>query len=221
MLSFQVFLNVPNDPVEIKNQSKMAWRCVQRNGNIQASDEAALLTLRDARLFVIAICRLPRKEQKKVLSKTVSVLNASLIHIRSDEQLLQAFTSNKEASGFVARVITLSSAAVDAVTAGKSHLDLISQEIGETHYHLPSLIDISERNVDFEVNDNDWYKRELCYMGLLSDWESAILPVPRTDDTVRPLSDEDLAKFSSSLEAALEIDFESARLDHCHLTFCA
>jgi len=183
------------------------------------------LSLRDARLFIIALCRLPKKDQKKILSKIVSVLNSGLVSVKEGGKLGRAsFTPSsfhEEIASFIARVITLTSAAVDAVAAGKGHQELLSREIGETHYHLPSFIDASERNDDFELNESDWYKRESCYMGILSDWESAVLPLQRLNDPIKPLSDVDVSKFSSSLELALDLGFELARSDRCHLVFAA
>jgi len=58
-------------------------------------------------------------------------------------------------------------------------------------------------------------------MGVLLDWESAVLPLPRMNDLVKPLSDVDVSKFLSSLELALDLGFELARSDRCHLVFAA
>jgi len=127
------------------------------------SDEAVLLLLRYACFFIIVLYHLPKKEHKRILLKLVSVLHVGLVRL-SDGGCLGVLSSasllfHEEISGFIAKLITLTSAAVDAVAAGKGHLELLSQEIGETHYHLPSFIDTSERNVDFGLNKSDWYKR--------------------------------------------------------------
>ena len=50
----------------------------QEHVKIHVSDEPVLLSFRDARLFMIALCRLPKKEQKKVLSKIAHLTGEDL-----------------------------------------------------------------------------------------------------------------------------------------------
>ncbi len=189
---------------------------------IQVSDEVVPLSLRDARLFAVAMCRTPKKERMNLLSKFVNGLHSALVGIQSDENLRLLLGTNRAFSSFIARVLTVCSNMVDMISSGTILLESLCVYIGPLRYHLPSFIEIDDK-VDGAQQDcgSDWYKRESCFMGLWPDWEMSSLPACHVDTFVEPLSKDDLNKFSSILKTALDLGFETARADMCHLAFAA
>jgi hypothetical protein len=195
---------------------------VEKNKKIQISDEEVPLSIRDARLFAVALARTPKKERRILVAKLVNMLHDCLESLRTDVALKEVLVSSPVYSGFVARVLTVCSTMIDMVSSGKLLVEHLCEYIGQLHYHLPSFIETDE-TIDTPTQEcvNDWYSRESCFMGLWPDWESAALPhmelPPRND--FEPLSGDDIIKYRKLLANAMELGFQSAKNDKCQLVF--
>ena len=185
---------------------------------LQVSDEDIPLSLRDSRLILLTLCRLPRKDQLKMVSKFINIVNDGFVKIVDDEEKWRS-SQLTEISGFLARIVTTCVTAVDMVIAGRSLLDQLALQIGPTHYHLPSLIELTVSFDGTKANDCDWYKRESCFMGLFSDWESPAMPPTNSFEAIYTLSSDDISQLESILENSLTLGFLSAKMDRCHLLF--
>ena len=196
-----------------------------QKGNAQDNQvfhEFIPLSLSNARLFTIAVCRLPEKEQVKTLSKIVSTLHSHLVQIENECELKNLFTCQNQLSGFLARMITFCSNCMIMVLGGRNVLTAFCEEIGPNHYELPSFHSTSG---DTSTSDgeryNDGYKRESCFMGLWADWESPAIPSVDTNVNLIPLSSADKLAFSNIVEISLRLGFESAHKDQCYLLYSA
>ncbi len=178
----------------------------QKKNNVQVSDEEIPLSFRDSRMFVIALCRLPKKDQHKLLSKLVSVLSSNLSAIKTNDELRKLLISEKDYSGFLARVVTVTSILIDMVSGGKPLLDSLGDQVGPLHYYLPSIIEVDSES---DLEESDWYKKESCFMGLWEEWESSALPSVEVSAYSDPLSNDDISKYTSALELALEFGLDS------------
>jgi hypothetical protein len=181
----------------------------QKKSNIQVSDEEFPLSLRDSRLFVIALCRLPKKDQHKLLSKLVSLLSSDITKIKKDDALRKLLVIEKDYAGFLARIVTVTSILVDVVSAGKPLLDSLCDCIGPLHYYLPSIIEVDSES---DLEGSDWYKKESCFMGLWEEWESSALPIVEVSNYSEALSKDEVSKLASTLELALEFGFDSGNV---------
>lgn len=170
------------------------------------------LSLRDARLFVLALLRVPKNDQTKFIPKLIDVLYSEG---KGMKRIHHATTSNPAISSFLARVVTLIVTSVDAVRGGRHLLDNMSIHTGPEHYSLPNLSQNETGNSD------DWYRRDSSFMGLFSDWESQTVPVPSVVDGTEPLTKGTMNKLIRSLLALFDVSFLSARKDRCHLLFAS
>jgi hypothetical protein len=208
----------------LSNPAK-ALECFERgNGKEnQISDESIPLSLTNARLFTIALCRLPEKEQLKTLSTFVTSLHSHLVKIENESELRNLFTYQNQLSRFLARTITLCSNCINMVLGGKNLLTALCEEIGPNHYELPSFSNNTADGNDMSDGEryNDWYKRESCFMGLWADWESPAIPPIDTHENIVPLSSSDELAFKNIVEISLRLGFESANIDQCYLLFSA
>eukprot|EP00957_Ditylum_brightwellii_P113001 8616722-Ditylum_brightwellii.AAC.1 len=188
-----------------------------------SSDENVPLSLRDARLFVMSVGRLPREEQQVILSRLIQVSGWIIDSLSLKEKVRRIVSQSSLASGFLARVLTVCSSLVDVVSAGKDLLDLLASQIRSAHYHLPSLLEFSSGDDANETaqSDCDWYKREKCFMGIFSDWETSAAPLVTLNNNIQALSREDATKFNAVIETYLDLGFSSAKTDCCHLLFAA
>ena len=209
------------NPMSIVNREALSMENKKNACRFQYSDDEIPLSLRDARLFAILVFRLKGEDRMKILSNLVNVLYSNLSNTKENKELTEMFIKCKEASGFLARVITVCLTMADVVCAGNELFDLLCQQIGPTHYHLPSFIEPSIYGDSPEENECDWYKKETCFMGLFSDWESPITPAVGSIESDEPLSVTDLSKLKTVLEISLNLGFESAKVDRCHLLFSA
>eukprot|EP00814_Leptocylindrus_danicus_P000312 CAMPEP_0116025770 /NCGR_PEP_ID=MMETSP0321-20121206/13313_1 /TAXON_ID=163516 /ORGANISM="Leptocylindrus danicus var. danicus, Strain B650" /LENGTH=1027 /DNA_ID=CAMNT_0003498161 /DNA_START=237 /DNA_END=3321 /DNA_ORIENTATION=- len=197
------FVENTNDNIDSKN-------------DVAFSDEKMLLQLADARLIVITFCRLPKKEQSKMVSELIDVIYESFTQNKASF-LKICQTSNSAVPGFIARLITVVATIVEVSGADVALLESLESHVGPTLYHLPVVSGSYGQPGD---ECAAWYKRESCYMGVFSDWE-----FPSTPSTGEPLSDfkllsvEDFEKLCTSYEAAIELGFASSKNDHCQLLF--
>ncbi len=178
----------------------------QKRGNIQLSDEVIPLSLRDCRLFAIALCHLPKKDQLKLLSKLLNLLSSEIVNIKDNNELRKLLTTEKDYSGFLARLLTLTSVLIDMVSAGKALIDSLCDHIGPQFYYLPSILEVDSES---ESEESDWYKKESCFMGLWEEWESSALPSVENGVGACPLTNDEVAVFASSIELAMEFGFDS------------
>lgn len=184
-------------------------------------DDSIPLSRKDARLFILAVCRLPRKEQVKTLSRTVKMLDECLTEIGKVEKLRRAYVDQDGISGFLARVIILISTMVDLVGGGKSLSDRLFQQIGRAYYNFPANFFLSAEE-DGDINDGyEWYNCENHFMSIFADCETPSLPVVDLSDLTSPLSSKDFLSLSRIYEMALNLGFDSASKDHCHLAFAS
>ena len=206
-MMLQSMTNAFENPTNLVDKARQ-----QKKNNIQVSDEEIPLSLRDCRLFAIAICRLPKKDQIKQLSKLVSLLSSQMLKIKGDDELQKVLIAEKDYSGFVARTITLTSVLIDMVTAGKFLLESLCDNIGTLHYYLPSIIEVDSES---DLEGGDWYKKESCFMGLWEEWESSALPIGDVSNDASytcPLSSDEVSRYASAIEFAMEFGFDSGTI---------
>lgn len=169
------------------------------------------LSYTDARVFVLAFCRLMKDDQLAVFKDLVTQLQKDIKTIHSNPSRRLLLGDNTEASGFVARVLVVCGCLLDVVTIGSRLEKLIfANNGGQAKVSFPSFVSTME-----------WYTSDRCFMSIF-DWESPMLPDPSLPQ--RALSGLDSAvadDFQMALEHAFEIGFESARQDKCHLLFAS
>lgn len=191
------------DPSYITNVSRK-----NKKSNIQVSDEVVLLSLRDARLFVLCFTRLPKDDQVKILSKSLSMLSSFFGNVKQDKQSKNFFVIHKDCSSFLARVITLTSIMIDAVTIGQPIFDSLADYIGQLHYYLPSIVEVDNES---DLDETDWYRSESYFMGLWEEWESSALPPVEFNMLNQPLSNDEVEKYKSILESAMDLGFDTGK----------
>ena len=193
---------------------------VAKNPRILVSDEEVPLSLRDARLFAVALSRTPRKEQLVLTVKLVDALHQGIAMIEENEDLRLLLMREQSYSGFVARTLTVCSTIIDMVSSGKLLLESLCDYIGPLHYHLPSFIEVEDQ-CDTSRQDciSDWYKRDSCFMSLWPDWEMASLPPVEVHTKIDPLPGDGIENYKRILDTALELGFQTAPNDMCHLAF--
>lgn len=177
--------------------------------------ENMLLQLADARLIVIAFCRLPKKEQSKTISELIDVVHKYLVKNKASiVKICQA--SNSAVPTFLAKLITVVATIVEVSGADSALLESLESHVGPTLYHLP----VVSASYGHSGDECAWYKRESCYMGVFSDWEFP--STPSTGEAVsdfESLSAEDFQKLCACYVVAIEVGFVSAKNDHCQLLF--
>lgn len=192
------------------------------NQKAYSSDVEIPLSIRDARLFAIALCRIPGKERQTLLSRLVHMLHDSLLSIVSNHDLRNLFHASPLCTGFLARTLTACSSIIDIVSAGDQLLENLCDCIGQLHYNLPNLsIRREECNENGAFGITSRFRRESCFMSLWLDWESPALPYVEVRNLIDPLCCEDIAKYRTTLVYAFEIGCESAKHDYCHLIFAS
>ncbi len=195
---------------------------VVKNPRILISDEEVPLSLRDARLFAVALTRTPKKEQLVLAVKLVDALKNGVCNIVEDENLKSTLIHEQAYSGFVARTLTVCSTIIDMVSSGKVLLESLCDYIGPLHYHLPSFIEVEDQ-CDASRQDciSDWYKRDSCFMSLWPDWEMASLPPVEVHSKIDPLPGDSIETYKQLLDTALDLGLQTAPRDKCHLAFAS
>ena len=191
------------DPSYITNVSKQ-----NKKSHILVSDEVVLLSLRDARLFVLCLTRLGKNDQVTILSKLLSMLSSFFGKIKQSNQSKNFFIIHKDCTSFLARVITLTSIVIDAVTIGQPILDSLADYIGQLRYYLPSIVEFDSES---DLDENDWYKSESYFMGLWEEWESSALPPVDFNMLNQPLSNDKVKTYKFILESAMDLGFDSGK----------
>jgi hypothetical protein len=174
-------------------------------------DDGIPLSLRDARLFLLAVSRLPGEERQLCLDRFVTTTLAALRAVSTNDTKYQNLLQDPEASAFLARVMITSTCVLQMVAVGTTLREHLFNQVGPTQISVPSFYTSSE-----------WYRSERCFMGLFSDWESASLP----DSAWSPVSlmyikDKTLKDLKSLLELGFSVGMETARQDQCHLIFAS
>ena len=173
------------------------------------------LSLDDSRMFLLALLRIPKKEQTKVMAKLVDNIHDGVVQGSFDFTAFKSAEERAAASGFLARLITIAVAAVDSIRAGRHLLETLRMQTGSEHYHIPAgLYD------DFSHKE-DWYGRSKCFLSLYGDWEQSGVPVTDVIDGTEPLVKASINKLITSFMALFDKSFLSAKDDHCQLLFSA
>jgi len=177
------------------------------------------LQINEARLFVLALCRLTSKELERSLLKIIDLckfLQKKLADLKPKFLHLKYFSS------FIARIITIIGASIE-VSSGDvmARVEKISSILGSNNYNLPSPYGVSTFSDD---EPSSWYKREDCYMGIFDDWEHAStrhLQGEGKCDEKSKISLDDLDSVRDLYTTCIKVGFISASRDHCHLLFAA
>ena len=194
-----------------------AKRLGDNSGDMErTTDEKAALSFRDARLLLVAISRLPGRDQLRHLSALAKVLATSLVAYQLDDSLRSVIVEHGEVAQFVARVVTVYVALLNLVSADLT--DALVEQVGPYQYSLPPLYTLGDILNGAIAKDGNWYRKDCCFMGLLADWESPTLPAATTKMS---LSNDILSKTDDILEHALQLGFQCARKDYGQLMFAA
>ncbi|CAJ1939091.1 unnamed protein product [Cylindrotheca closterium] len=167
------------------------------------------LSYNDARVFVLAFCRLLKDDQLAILRDLVTQTQKDIKSILSNSTRRSLLSGNTEASGFVARVLVVCGCLLDVATIGSRLEKLIfANNGGQAKVSFPSFVSTME-----------WYTSDRCFMSIF-DWESPSLPdssLPQR--SLSGLDSSVVDTMQMALEHAFELGFESARQDKCHLLF--
>jgi len=177
------------------------------------------LQINEARLFILALCRLTSKELERSLLKIIDFckfLQNKLANLKPNFLHLKYFSS------FIARIITIIGASIEISNGDvMARVERISSILGSNNYNLPSPSGLST----FSDNEpSSWYRREDCYMGIFDDWEYAStrhLQGEGKCDEKTKISLDDLDSVRDLYTTCIKVGFVSASRDHCHLLFAA
>lgn len=181
----------------------------------RAADFYVPLSLDDSRMFLLALLRIPKKEQTKVMAKLADNIYDGVVQGSFDFTAFKSAEERAAASGFLARLITTAVAAVDSIRAGRHLLETLRMQTGSEHYHIPAGL------YDDFTHKEDWYGRSKSFLSLYGDWEQSGVPVPDVIDGTEPLVKASINKLITSFMVLFDKSFLSAKDDHCHLLFSA
>jgi len=213
--------DVLKNPIEVSNA--VWYRQVEstKTGCEEGTTaECFPLSQKDGRLLLMAVSRLPRSDQIQCLASFVDSLFTGLTELQSFNHR-KFVCDHPEVSAFIARVITVCSIMITMVDVGPSLRDALFEQVGSTMYQLPFLVSRLDVINAFSSQDHLWHKRESCFMGVFTDWDSPIIPDVGTlvkKDTLSPLS---LSHFETVLEIAFNIGLDAAKDDRGYLLFSA
>jgi hypothetical protein len=186
------------------------------------SDDDVPLSLRDARLFVLAVCRLPTKEQTEFLNTFVSAVSSAIDDLMSSAANSALIEEDADVSGFVARVVTVCATLVNVVTVGPQLRDALVAQVVPVTYSMPNFVTSQELSPKRRLEGGDWYRSETSFVGLFSDWESPLVPgVTGAVPPGRLVSGDTISNLRSLHASAIKLGFRSAKHDRCHLLFSA
>ena len=180
-----------------------------------ADDFYVPLSLDDSRMFLLALLRIPKKEQTKIMAKLVDNIHDGVVEGSFDFTEGKSAEERAASSGFLARLITVAVAAVDSIRAGRHLLETLRMQTGSEHYHIPAGL------YDDFTNKEDWYGRSKSFLSLYGDWEQSGVPVPDVIDGTEPMVKASINKLIASFMVLFDRSFVSAKDDHCQLLFSA
>jgi len=180
---------------------------------VTTSDEF-LLSLRDARLFALAVSILPEVSQKAIMSRLIGILHKGM-------QLYHVYNNGE--TGFIARAIILCACIVDLVLR-PDLAKLLVKEVEASNYSLPRLKvqDQSEDDQTRAIFSNE------SFQSIFAVWQSPLCP--NTGSSFEMLSNpvsqvienkNDDKAMSAVILMAFTLGFESASNDGCHLLLSA
>ena len=167
-----------------------------------------LLSLRDARLFTLAVGKLQRDYQRSMVTRLIDILHMGLHTANVKSRALEMISLRVDASRFIARAITLCASLVDIVAA-PDLLPSLSLEVGSTFYNIPRMK---------QKPTPSCFRKEVCFQGLFADWQSPSVPASDISST-EILHESDFKKLQEVLQSALGVGFKASSQDGCHLLF--
>lgn len=174
------------------------------------------LSKRDSQVFILALSRIPRKEQIQILSSFISDLQLSVNEIYNSQELRSHIIYDARYSGFLSRVITFCSFIVDIAFLGenliKSFTDMIRTQSNFSSFYTYFM---TEGSVSNPLQDG-------TFLGLQEGSSHAETPSTYSFTELDVIfSDDDIKAYTSLIDCALELGFESGRSDKCSLLFSA
>ena len=200
------------------NQSNAQVSAFNKDEEVTVA-ESFPFSQKDGRLLLMAVSRLPRKDQIECLAVFVEVLFTALTNMNSSKNFQNMASKNPEVSSFVGRVLTICATMVIMVDVGPSLSDALFAQVGPSVYQLPSLISQNEALEPSSTQDQSWYKRESCFMGVFADWESPIIPSVGSLISRNKLSGLSHSQFEAILEMAFVMGLGAAKYDRGCLLF--
>lgn len=186
----------------------------------------------DARLFVLALIRLPREEFVEKTRRIILLFSkfVSSIHSSGFSRVSGFDAFSSAVAGFLSRILVVISTLFDLLQAPISYAVPIAMNLAKAastaHYHVPEVEDFQKSYHDEECS---WYVREQCFMGLFMDWECPFVPCPLrnvsstgSDIELKPsekLSVDDISCFHRLLDRSLAMGFCTAPADKCLLIY--
>ena len=170
--------------------------------------DTALISLRDARLFAVAITKLNRDGQKDMLARCIGILHS----------FVSSFESSRDSSVF-ARAITLCCTLVDLISSPDLKSSLFAA-LESSGYKIPCLIEITPPLSATSLNQNSVWSKDI-FQNLLADWQSPSIPYSTStiSSTEMILQEDNYKQVESLLTSALELGVQVSKLDGCHLLF--
>ena len=171
-------------------------------------DERVPLSLHDARIYLASLGRLPAADRSAHLVALIAIIEGEVARIRNDDSLRNMLCQEFQFSSFVARVISLTVQFATLVTFGRGYQMQLIQRLGRTDHSFPSV-----------WTSSDPYQSDTCFLGVLFDWQSLHLPAGASQSGSVPAAA--ASGLRTLLDAALDLGFESAPRNRCHLLFTA
>ncbi|KAL9190922.1 hypothetical protein ACHAXT_000628 [Thalassiosira profunda] len=181
-------------------------------GSSVTVEDDILISLRDCRLFAVAVSKLGRADQVKMLSRLVRILHDGL-QKADNKAILEAVPEAGacHASCFVARGVTLCAAVADVVVV-PGLIPLLRTELASTDYSISGLRQTAPKEL---------YPKEE-FQGLCGNGQSPSVPLFANTVAIGPaLEERDHAALSALLRSALEAGLRTSSQDGCHLLFSA
>lgn len=177
---------------------------------VTTSDEF-LLSLRDARLFALAVSILPAVRQKAIMSRFIGILHKGM-------QSYQVY--NNGDTGFIARAIILCACIVDLVLR-PDLAKLLVKEVEASNYSIPRLKDQDQSEDD---QTRAIFSTE-NFQSIFAAWQSSLRPntgsiyFSPVSQVIENKNDD--KAISAVILMAFTLGFESALNDGCHLLLSA
>ena len=186
------------------------------------ADDDVPLSLRDARLFALAVTRLPRNEQMEFVNSFVEAVSSAVCKLKSSAPHCALFEEDADVSGFLARVVTTCASLVNLVTVGSPLRNVFVVQVYPSHYAIPTLVAVDDMNPLKRLKEFDWYRKDSSFVSLFSDWESPVVPNCTGSENINcEVSDELVSNLRALFESSIQLGFASAKADRCHLLFSA
>jgi len=166
-------------------------------------EEGIPLSLNNARLFAVAVLRLPKEERLASFSALLAAVHSGIMGIKSDE-----FLRHEKCSGFVARTVVVCSRLAIELTCNTG--DSVLNDVSRISH--PSRLPSTQPTIEP-------LQTEACYVGLHDSAGS--LGFHNSELSASNMDNEMSQTLQSILKEAFRLSFSVAPTDGCYLLFAS